>query len=105
MDTPLNLVSAMPQEMPPLTKRQFQILSFHYQFYVTHRFYPTQREIAKGVDLSTNNCGAYLQPLVRKGYLERRTLTRGRNLALTPLGLELLKLKGVIKDKPSTKKG
>jgi len=95
------LLAAIPPEMPRLTARQLEILTFLYSYYIKNRFYPTQREIAGGVGLATNNCGAYIQPLIRKGYLERRSLSRGRNLAFTALGLERLKIEGVLKDKPS----
>jgi DNA-binding MarR family transcriptional regulator len=93
------LTSGLKQELPHLTDRQFTILKFIYNYFATNRYYPTQREIAKGTKISSTNCGPYIEPLVKKGYLERRTLTRGRNLSFTPLGLEKLKVEGVIKER------
>jgi DNA-binding MarR family transcriptional regulator len=92
------LITGLKQELPHLTDRQFTILKYIYTYYSNHRYYPTQREIAKGTKISSTNCGPYIEPLVKKGYLERRTLTRGRNLSFTPLGLEKLKIEGVIKE-------
>jgi DNA-binding MarR family transcriptional regulator len=103
MDSTFTILDTMPPEMPRLTARQLQILKFLFSYYTQNRYYPTQREIAKGVKLSTNNCGAYIDPLIRKGYLERRSLSKGRNLAFTALGLERLKMEGVTKDKPAGK--
>jgi DNA-binding MarR family transcriptional regulator len=102
MDQIISTASDLKPELPHLTDRQFTILKFIYNFFAKHRYYPTQREIAVGTKISSTNCGPYIEPLVKKGYLERRTLTRGRNLSFTPLGLEKLRTEGVIKG-PSAK--
>jgi DNA-binding MarR family transcriptional regulator len=92
------LISSLKPELPHLTERQFSILKYIYTYFANNRYYPTQREIAKGTKISSTNCGPYIEPLVKKGYLERRSQIRGRNLSFTALGLEKLKAEGVIKD-------
>lgn len=79
--------------LPPLTEKQAQCLKFILEFFVQHRYYPTQREVATAMDLQSSTAESYLEPLRRKGYIARKVKRQRRNIRLTSkarqkLGLE-----------------
>lgn len=81
--------------LPPLTDRQAQCLKFIHDYFVAHRYYPTQREVAEAMKLQSSTAETYLEPLRRKGYLHKRVRRQRRNIRLTPkarqkLGLEIM---------------
>jgi DNA-binding MarR family transcriptional regulator len=80
--------------LPPLTKNQGRCLEFILNFFAEHRYYPTQREIAKAMDIKSNTAEMYVAPLVQKGYLQREP-GRQRNIRLTGEALERLRMMGV----------
>jgi len=82
--------------LPPLTKRQAECLSFLFDYFSERRYYPTQREITKRMNLKTNSAATFLEPLYKKGYLKKEP-GRSRNINLTPSAIEKLKLMGKIK--------
>ena len=82
--------------LPPLTKRQAECLSFLFDYFSERRYYPTQREITKRMNLKTNSAATFLEPLYKKGYLKKEP-GRSRNINLTPSALEKLRLMGKIK--------
>lgn len=83
------------QVLPPLTDKQAQCLKFIHDYFVAHRYYPTQREVAGAMSLQSSTAETYLEPLRRKGYLHKRVRRQRRNIRLTPkarqkLGLEIM---------------
>jgi DNA-binding MarR family transcriptional regulator len=79
--------------LPPLTERQGQCLKHILEFFIEHRYYPTQREVAAAMGLQSSTVESYLEPLRRKGYLARKVKRQRRNIRLTSkarqkLGLE-----------------
>ena len=79
--------------LPPLPKRQEQLLRFIYGYYSTHRYFPTHKECAEAMGVA--GAVQYLEPLIKKGYLARRASGVHRNLQITQTGLEKLELLGV----------
>jgi len=80
----------------PLTERQFECLAFIYEYFMTHKYYPTQKEIAEALKIKSNVAVVFTDPLQRKGHLYVEP-GRHRNIRLTAQALELLEEKGVIK--------
>jgi DNA-binding MarR family transcriptional regulator len=80
--------------LPPLTERQAKCLEYILNFFVEHRYYPTQREIADAMNIRSATAEMYLEPLELKGYLKREP-GRHRNIRLTDGALEKLRLMGV----------
>lgn len=79
--------------LPPLTEKQGECLKIILEFFIEHRYYPTQREVAAAMNLRSSTAESYLEPLRRKGYLARKVKRRRRNIRLTSkarqkLGLE-----------------
>src|SRR3989339_849302 len=70
------------RSLPPLTERQAECLVFLFSYFSEYRYYPTQREIAKKMSLKTNSAATFLEPLLKKGYLEKEP-SRNRNIHLT----------------------
>lgn len=69
--------------LPPLTEKQAQCLKFIFEFFIQHRYYPTQREVAAAMNLQSSTAESYLEPLRRKGYLARKVKRQRRNIRLT----------------------
>jgi DNA-binding MarR family transcriptional regulator len=82
------------RSLPPLTERQAECLIYLYNYFIEHRYYPTQREIANKMNLKTNSAATFVEPLRKKGYLEKEPGKR-RNIDLTHRALEKLKLMGM----------
>ncbi len=81
----------------PLTQRQFESLTYIYKYFMVHRYYPTQKEIAEAMKIKSNVAVAFTNPLQRKGYLYVEP-GRRRNIRLTTQALKLLEERGVIKE-------
>lgn len=79
--------------LPILTDRQAECLIYIFEYFVRHRFYPTQREIAQEMKLRTNSAETHIVPLIKKGYITKE-LGQRRNLRLTPAALQKLELMG-----------
>jgi len=77
--------------LPPLTVRQTECLLFIFNYFTEHRYYPTQREIAKQMNLKTNSAAIYIEPLLKKGYVEKEP-GKSRNIHITKAGLMKLRL-------------
>ncbi len=77
--------------LPPLTDRQAECLMYLLTYFSEFRYYPTQREIAKKMKLKTNSAATFLEPLRKKGYLEKEP-GRNRNIRLTNLAIHKLRL-------------
>lgn len=82
------------QVLPPLTEKQAECLKYVVNFFIERRYYPTQREVAAAMGLNSSTAESYLEPLERKGYLEREPRRR-RNIRLTDAAVEKLELMGV----------
>lgn len=80
--------------LPPLTEKQRKCLEFILRFFLRHRFYPTHREIAKAMSIRSTTAEMYLEPLEKKGYIERKAGAH-RKIRITPEALERLKLDGL----------
>ena len=79
--------------LPPLTEKQAECLKYVTRYFIERRYYPTQREVAAAMNLSSSTAESYLEPLERKGYLEREPRRR-RNIRLTNAAVEKLELMG-----------
>lgn len=77
--------------LPPLTERQEECLVFLFNYFTEHRYYPTQREIANYMKLKSNSAAIFIEPLLKKGYLEKEP-GKNRNIQITKTGLLKLKL-------------
>ncbi len=69
--------------LPPLSEGQGRCLKFILEFFIEHRYYPTQREVADKMNLKSSTAESYLEPLRRKGYLARKVRRQRRNIRLT----------------------
>lgn len=78
--------------LPPLSEKQVQCLRFILDYFVEHKFYPTQREVAAAMKIKSTTADSYLVPLRQKGYLRRKTKRQRRNIRLTTLALQKLQL-------------
>lgn len=78
--------------LPKLTDKQNICLRFIYDFYERNRFYPSHREIAQALVVKSTNMRPYLQPLEKKGYITLDDSDSGRNIRLTEMALEKIKL-------------
>jgi SOS-response transcriptional repressor LexA len=83
------------RSLPPLTERQTECLVFIYNYFIEHRYYPTQREIVQKMNLKTNSAATFIEPLRKKGYLKKEPGKR-RNIDLTRMAIEKLKFIGVV---------
>jgi DNA-binding MarR family transcriptional regulator len=88
------------QVLPPLTDKQATCLKFIHDYFVAHRYYPTQREVAEAMNLQSSTAETHLEPLRRKGYLHKKARRQRRNIRLTPkarlkLGLEIMDVRPV----------
>jgi len=74
-----------------LTERQQKVLSFICRTWFTKRAIPSARDLAYAMERKTSNPRAFLEPLVRKGYI---TTIKGqaRNIRITDLGLQWYEL-------------
>jgi DNA-binding MarR family transcriptional regulator len=84
-------VDQLPEPLPMLTDKQARTLEYIFNFYIAHRDYPTHREIAAALKIKSSNAMPFVNPLIKKGYLERIDGPR-RNIRLTSQALEKLKL-------------
>lgn len=96
-EVPLTEVEIL-KVLPPLSEGQQRCLKFILEFFIEHRYYPTQREVAAAMNLNSSTAESYLEPLRRKGYLQRKVRRQRRNIRLTPkarqkLGLDEVKEK------------
>jgi Mn-dependent DtxR family transcriptional regulator len=80
--------------LPPVTDKQAKCLEFIWDFFLTNRFYPTQREVAREMGVQSNTAEMYFTPLIEKGYLTREP-GRQRNIRLTQDALQRLKMLGI----------
>ena len=80
---------------PQLTAKQVQALAFMYGYLQEHRVYPTQREVAAAMSLSSNSAATYIDPLERKGVVTKLP-GQPRNLRITRAGVKALVQHGVI---------
>jgi DNA-binding MarR family transcriptional regulator len=83
--------------LPPLSEGQQRCLKFILDYFIEHRYYPTQREVVEAMGIRSSTAESYLAPLRRKGYLQRKVKKQRRNMRLTPkarqkLGLEEAKV-------------
>jgi DNA-binding MarR family transcriptional regulator len=85
--------------LPPLTDKQAQCLKYIHDYFVAHRYYPTQREVAEAMNLQSSTAETYLEPLRRKGYLHKRARRQRRNIRLTPKARQKLGL-GIMDVRP-----
>ncbi|MBK4723403.1 hypothetical protein JJL56_31625 [Azospirillum sp. YIM DDC1] len=87
----------LDEELPFLTARQMEALTWVVRFWRAHRYGPTQREIAAGMGASSRTATAapFVDPLVAKGYLEK-TSAPSRNLKPTRRAIEKLIFEGVL---------
>jgi DNA-binding MarR family transcriptional regulator len=81
--------------LPLLTNKQADCLTYIFRFFVTHRDYPTHREIAEAMSVHSTNVLPYLRPLINKGYIKRNNSAK-RNIRLTGQAWRKLKLMGLI---------
>jgi DNA-binding MarR family transcriptional regulator len=89
----LGASSELPDELPPLSAKQRQVLTYLFKYFMAHRFYPTNREIMQHIGVRGTTAVAYLSPLEAKGYIER-TSSSARNVKISVRGLEYLKFLG-----------
>jgi SOS-response transcriptional repressor LexA len=82
------------QVLPPLTEKQGKCLEFILNYFLEKRYYPTRREVAIAMEVSSAAAEAHLEPLERKGYLVRES-GRQRNMRLTPGAIKRLELDGI----------
>ena len=78
------------KQFPFLTDRQSSLLKYLYQFLSENRYMPTRREVAKFLELNSDNSTPYLSALEKKGYLSKLDTRTKRNLVLTKLAYEKL---------------
>lgn len=95
MTEPLAAPLAQPvpflRVLPPLSERQLVLLRYLWNYYADHRYFPTHRECALAMNLRSTQVGGYLEPLIKKGYVQRLALG-ARNITLTPIALERLNI-------------
>ncbi len=80
--------------LPPLTEKQGKCLEYILNYFIEHRYYPTQREVARAMKIASTNAEVHIEPLERKGYLVRDSGKR-RNIRLTQEALKRLELNGI----------
>lgn len=78
--------------LPPLSDKQAKCLKFIHDYFLEHRYYPTQREVADAMNLQSSTAETYFEPLRRKGYLQRKVRGQRRNIRLTPKARQKLEL-------------
>lgn len=78
--------------LPQLTDKQTRCLRFIHEYFTEHRYYPTQREVARAMNLQSSTAELYLEPLRRKGYLQRKVRRQRRNIRLTTKARQKLEL-------------
>ena len=85
--------------LPHVTEKQAKCLRFIYDYLLEHRYYPTQREVAKAMEVRSSTAEMFIRPLEDKGYLTRERgeddRRKQRNIRLTPDALERLGMMGV----------
>jgi DNA-binding MarR family transcriptional regulator len=86
--------------LPPLTEKQGQCLKFILEYFIEHRYYPTQREVATAMNLQSSTAESYLEPLRRKGYLARKVKQQRRNIRLTSKARQKLGLEDLREGRP-----
>jgi predicted transcriptional regulator len=81
--------------LPPLTEKQAECLKFVLNYFIEHKFYPTQREVAAAMNINSKTADSYFVPLIRKGYLKKERPGSRRNIELTSIGVKKLEMMGV----------
>jgi len=85
--------------LPYLTERQAKCLKLIYDYFIEHKYYPTQREVAAAMEVRSSTAEMFIGPLEDKGYLTRERgkgdKRKQRNIRLTADALERLRLMGV----------
>ncbi|HOJ42739.1 MAG TPA: hypothetical protein PK800_01335 [Syntrophorhabdaceae bacterium] len=77
--------------LPPLTEKQEECLIYVFNYFIENRYYPTQREIAQHMKLKSNSAAIFIEPLIKKGYIEKEP-GKNRNIHITKTGFLKLKL-------------
>ncbi len=85
-------MTKIAEALPKLTVKQNNCLRFIFDFYESNRFYPSHREIADALEVNTTNMRPYLTPLEKKGYITIDDADSSRNIRLTEMALEKIKL-------------
>jgi repressor LexA len=72
-------MSQLPSDLPPLTRRQRQILDFYFEYSSEHSISPTLEEVAQHFDLNKVTVFGHVAELERKGALrrEQKGISRG----------------------------
>lgn len=73
-----------------LTKRQFEIFSYIFDYRQQHGFSPTLREICEEFSFSDPAARQHIDALVKKGYLQKLGMLRERNIRITEQIFEYL---------------
>lgn len=89
-----DLLNNALRALPPLTDKQAECLKYVLDYFLARKYYPTQREVAVAMNLSSSTAESYLKPLIHKGYLQREPHRR-RNIRLTTAAVDKLELMGV----------
>lgn len=92
----MRLDKGVLEPAPRLTRRQVDVLSFIWTYFRETEVYPTHREIAAGIGAQSTNVAPWLNALVKKGVLAKKSGEGARNIRLTAEGLEALQTAGVI---------
>ena len=74
------------KELPPLSPRQEQALRIIHGFVERRGLGPSLRELATGLGLRTSNPNLHLQPLIKKGYVDKDPERPTYSLRVTTAG-------------------
>lgn len=81
---------------PKLTGKQLECLRFVFEFYSEHLHYPSRREVAEAMHISSPGANQHLEALIKKGYL-LRVEGESRNVRINPDTELVLQHLGIIK--------
>ncbi|MHC4376090.1 MAG: transcriptional repressor LexA [Planctomycetota bacterium] len=72
-------MAQLPSDLPPLTRRQRQILDFYFEYSTEHGISPTLEEVAQHFELNKVTVFGHVAELERKGALKReqKGISRG----------------------------
>ncbi len=83
------VMAKLVSPIPRLTPRQETVLTFVFDTFKARQFYPTLLDIKNHLGSKSNNTGALVAPLFKKGYLQR---LHGRgNYEITERGIDFLR--------------
>ena len=85
------LSGGLGQMLPKLTDKQLSCLLSIAEFYTVNRFYPSRRELAGILGVSTSSASQHINFLIKKEYLVVEVGER-RNIRLTDKALERIKI-------------